>query len=98
MSRAAIRYAKAVLDLATDSGNVTAVLEDMKSVEATLEGSKDLRMALQSPMIKDSDKRAVLKEVFANTSNETQGLLDLLVDNKRANILGNVANLSLIHI
>ena len=92
MSRAAIRYAKAVLDLATDSGNVTAVLEDMKSVEATLEGSKDLRMALQSPMIKDSDKRAVLKEVFAKTSNETQGILDMLVDNKRANILGNVAN------
>jgi F-type H+-transporting ATPase subunit delta len=92
MSRAAIRYAKAVLDLATESGNVTAVLEDMKSIGATLEGSKDLLLALKSPMIKDSDKRAVLKEVFAKTSNETLGLIDMLVDNKRANIFGNVAS------
>ena len=33
MSRAAIRYAKAVLDLAKDNGSVEAVLNDMKSVK-----------------------------------------------------------------
>ncbi len=92
MSRAAIRYATAILDLATDKGNVDAVLDDMKSISATLEGSKDLRNALQSPVIKEQDKRTVLKEVFSNTSNETRGLLDILMDNKRANILDKVAN------
>ena len=61
MSRAAIRYARAILDLATDGGNVDAVLNDMKNISATLEGSKDLRLALQSPVIKEDDKRAVLK-------------------------------------
>lgn len=91
MSRAAIRYAKAVLDLATDKGNADAVLSDMKGISATLEGSKDLRLALQSPVIKESDKRAILKEVFSKTSNETLGLLDILIDNKRANVLGKVA-------
>jgi len=91
MSRAAIRYAKAVLDLATDGGNVDAVLNDMKSISATLEGSKDLRLALQSPVIKENDKRAILKEVFAKSSTETLGLLDILIDNKRATILGKVA-------
>lgn len=91
MSRAAIRYAKAVLDLATDGGNVAAVLSDMKSVSATLEGSKDLRLALQSPIIKAEDKRAVLKEVFAGTSKETLGVIELLLENKRAHLLHNVA-------
>lgn len=91
MSRAAIRYAKAVLDLATDAGNVDAVLQDMKGISATLEGSKDLRLALQSPVIKATDKKAVLKEVFAKTSNETLGLVDLLVDNNRSPILSKVA-------
>lgn len=91
MSRAAIRYAKAVLDLATDSGNVDAVLQDMKGISTTLEGSKDLRLALQSPVIKAIDKKAVLREVFAKTSNETLGLIDILVDNNRAPILSKVA-------
>lgn len=91
MSRAAIRYAKAVLDLAKDNTSVEAVLNDMKSVAATLDASKDLRSALSSPIVKGEDKLAVLKEVFANTSNETKGLLDALVSNSRANLLGAVA-------
>ncbi len=92
MSRAAIRYAKAVLDLAKDNGTVDVVLNDMKSVMATLEGSKELRNAINSPVIKADDKRAVLREVFAKQSNETLGLIDVLVDNSRAGLLGAVAS------
>lgn len=92
MSRAAIRYAKAVLDLAKDNGSVEAVLNDMKSVKATIEGSKELRNALNSPVIKADDKRAVLRQVFTDGTKETLGLVDVLVDNSRANLLGGVAN------
>ncbi len=90
-TRAAVRYAKAVLDLSKDTGATDAVLNDMKSIVATLGESKDLRLALQSPVIKAEDKRAVLKEVFKGTSKETIGLIDILVDNKRVDMLGNVA-------
>ncbi|WP_299208206.1 ATP synthase F1 subunit delta [uncultured Dokdonia sp.] len=90
-TRAAIRYAKAVLDLSKDSGTTDVVLHDMKSVVAVLGASKDLRLALQSPIIKTEDKRAVLKEVFKTVSKDTLGLIDVLVDNKRVTILGNVA-------
>ncbi|ANH59605.1 MULTISPECIES: ATP synthase F1 subunit delta [Dokdonia] len=92
MSRAAIRYAKAVLDLAKDNGSVEAVLNDMKSVKATIEGSKELRNALNSPVIKADDKRAVLRQVFTDGTKETLGLVDVLVDNSRANLLGGVAD------
>ncbi len=91
MSRAAIRYAKAVLSLAKDNGSVDAVLNDMKSVTATLEGSKELRSALNSPIIKASDKKAILRQVFSEGNAETLGLIDVLVDNSRANLLGGVA-------
>lgn len=90
-TRAAVRYAKAVLDLSKDTGATDVVLNDMKSVVATLDGSKDLRLALQNPIIKAEDKRAVLKEVFKGASKETTGLIDILVDNKRVDMLGNVA-------
>lgn len=91
MSRAAIRYAKAVLDLAKDNKSVDVVLNDMKSVTATLEGSKELRDALSSPIIKADDKRAVLRQVFEKSTSETIGLIDVLVDNSRAHLLGGVA-------
>ena len=92
MSRAAIRYAKAVLDLSKENKTVDAVLGDMKSVTATLDGSKELRNALNSPVIKVEDKRAVLKSVFAKSTSELKGLIDVLVDNGRTNLLGNVAD------
>ncbi|MFC4633801.1 ATP synthase F1 subunit delta [Dokdonia ponticola] len=90
-TRAAIRYAKAVLDLSKDSGTTDAVLQDMKDIAATLTGSKDLRVALQSPVIKAEDKRAVLKDVFKGSSKATTGLIDILIDNNRVHILSNVA-------
>ena len=91
-TRAAIRYARAVLDLSKDQNTVDTVLNDMKGVVSTLEGSKDLRLALQSPVVKAEDKRAVLKEVFSTSSKETTGLIDILVDNKRVDMLGLVAS------
>lgn len=90
-TRAAIRYAKAILDLSKDGGNVAAVLSDMKSVVSTLEANKELRQALQSPVIKGEDKRDVLRQVFEGSSSETSGLIDILIDNKRPNLLGDVA-------
>jgi len=90
-TRASIRYAKAILGLSQDKGSVDVVLNDMNDVIATLSESKELRLALQSPVIKGADKKEVLNEVFLNTSAETKGLIDILVENKRVEILGNVA-------
>ena len=91
-TRAAIRYAKAVLNLSTEQGTVDTVLNDMNDIIATLGDSKELRLALQSPVVKGEDKRAILKEVFKGASKETAGLIDSLIDNKRADILGSVAD------
>jgi F-type H+-transporting ATPase subunit delta len=91
MSRAAIRYAKAVLDLANDGGNVKAVLDDMKSIKATLDSSKELRDVLNSPIINTDHKRNVLQAVFEGVSSDTKRLLEVLADNSRSNLLSSVA-------
>lgn len=90
-TRAAIRYAKAILDLSKDNGTVSVVLDDMKNVVSTLEANKELRQALQSPVIKGEDKRDVLHQIFDGSSKETSGLINILLDNKRPNLLGHVA-------
>jgi F-type H+-transporting ATPase subunit delta len=90
-SRAAIRYAKAVLSLATDQKSADAVNSDMKSIANAIAQSEDLRQMLQSPVVRSSDKKAVLTSVFTNANVATVNLIDTLISNKRLALLNDVA-------
>jgi len=91
MSRAAIRYAKAVLSLAQDKKATEDVQKDMQSIIATVESSAELKMVLNSPLIKSEVKLASLKEIFKGTGDLTQKLFDTLITNKRVDLLADVA-------
>ena len=90
-SRAAIRYAKAVLSLATDQKSAEAVNDDMKIITTAIFQSEDLSQMLQSPVVRSSDKKAVLASVFKNTNIATSNLIDTLISNKRLALLNDVA-------
>lgn len=90
-SRAAIRYAKAVLSLATDQKTAEEVNGDMKVVANAIAQSDDLHKMLLSPVVRSSDKKAVLTAVFKNTSVATTNLIDTLIANKRLALLKEVA-------
>ncbi|WP_299434071.1 ATP synthase F1 subunit delta [uncultured Aquimarina sp.] len=92
MSRAAIRYAKAVLSLAQDKKTTEDVQKDMQSIIATVENSAELKMVLNSPLVKSEVKLASLKEIFKDTGDLTQKLFDTLITNKRVDLLADVAN------
>lgn len=91
MSRAAIRYAKAILDLAQDNKSAKAVNEDMALIANTISGNSDLQEFLQSAVIKSELKKDTLLKMFTNINDTSKGLLDVLVSNKRVNILQAVA-------
>lgn len=91
-ARAAIRYAKAVLSLASDQKTADVVNKDMKLIAETLSDSKELSNMLQSPVVPSSNKKAVLLEVFKKSNNTTQNLIDVLDANNRIDILGHVAS------
>ncbi len=91
-TRAAIRYAKAVLSLATEQSAAEAVNNDMKLIANTIAESKDLKEMLQSPVVSITVKKAVLTEVFQKTNKTTLNLIDTLISNKRIDILGSVAS------
>ena len=90
-TRAAIRYAKAVLDQANHAKISEVVFGDMKSIQQTLAGSKELRVVLQSPVVKAEDKKQALIQIFEKNSDVTKGLIQILSSNKRINLLGSVA-------
>ncbi|MDY7394498.1 ATP synthase F1 subunit delta [Aureibaculum sp. 2210JD6-5] len=90
-SRAAIRYAKAVLSLSLDLKNADKINDDMQSIATTIEGSKELQVMLSSPVIKTKAKKAALLSVFKNLNKTSISLIDQLIDNKRLPILGQIA-------
>ena len=91
MSRAAIRYAKAILETALSSGKANQVNDDMKSIIAAVNSSADLRDFLASPIITSEVKMNVLSEVFGSVEEDTKSLFRLLQENKRFEILEAIA-------
>ena len=91
MSRAAIRYAKAILDIAQTSGKAEAVNNDMKSIVTAVAESTELKDFLVSPVIKMDVKKSALSEIFSNIQAETKSLFHLLFENKRFEILESIA-------
>ena len=90
-SRAAVRYAKAILDLAVENKATEAVEKDMRSVVSTVSDSKELRDMLSNPVISGSAKKDVLKAVFKGSHGISEGLMNMLVENKRVSLLNEVA-------
>lgn len=90
-SRAAIRYARAILGLAQEQKAGEAVAKDMDSIVKTVAGSKDLRLMLNSPIVKSDIKKAALQQIFTGVHAISEGLIDILVANKRVDLLDDVA-------
>lgn len=90
-TRAAIRYAKAVLDLAKDQKSDQAVNDDMKSIANAVLESKDLSNMLQSPVVPIAVKKSALVTVFKDINKLSVNLINTLIENRRIDILGDVA-------
>ncbi len=90
-SRAAIRYAKAILEIAQDNNNADKVLADMNSVALSVKESQELKDFLDNPVVNGQVKLVALTEIFASAQNETKGLFQLLLANKRFEILPSIA-------
>ena len=91
MSRAAIRYAKAILETAVSSGKANQVNDDMKSIINAVNSSTDLKDFLASPIITSEVKMNVLSEIFGSVQADTKSLFRLLQENKRFEILEAIA-------
>lgn len=91
-ARAAIRYAKAILNLAKDSKEETVVNDDMLFINKTISENNEFEVMLNSPVVKISDKINVLNAIFeGKVNNITLGLFHLLQDNKRVKMLQSIA-------
>ena len=91
-TRAALRYAKATLNLAKEKGLAKEINNDMLLIDKTISENDDLLNLLKSPIIKSPVKKSILKELFGNKINSISlGVINLLIENKRLQLLPLVA-------
>ena len=92
MNRAALRYAKATINLAENQKKTDDVNNDMLLISKTINESTELQSFINNPVSKADAKLKVINSIFNNKLNEiTQGVLKLLVANKRLPLLPFVA-------
>jgi F-type H+-transporting ATPase subunit delta len=91
ISKAARRYAKALLQSALEQDILDDVEKDIRFVLNTIEDSRELVVFLKSPIIKKEDKQQVLSKIFGeHISGETKSLLRLLSEKNRENLLKDI--------
>jgi F-type H+-transporting ATPase subunit delta len=81
--RVASRYAKSVFDLANEYSSLEEVHNDMVNIKETIEGSRDLEVALKSPIINSSKKLSILNTLFGNSNDLTKKFFTLVVKKGR---------------
>lgn len=92
-SKAARRYAKALLAHAIDKDELSAVSADMKYIQAVCTENENLVAMLKSPVIKIEKKLSVLKAVFSGEIGSLSlKFIDLVAESNREQILPEIAH------
>ncbi len=90
------RYALALFKLAGDTGKVAEISSDMAGIESSCKSSPDLAQTLKNPVMKKSDKQAIINNIFAGkVSATTLKFLNFLIEKKRISLLQEVSVLFL---
>jgi len=90
-SKAAKRYAKALLILSQERSCLEEVLEDIKTIHETIHGSRDLLLALKSPIVKPSEKVSILDNIFSkHIGTLTKQFILLIAEKERATLLPSI--------
>lgn len=80
----ATRYAKSILDLSIERGQLEVVLNDMKLLNNATDNSREYYMMLKSPIVNGDKKMEVTKMIFGNNlSSITTEFINILMRKNR---------------
>ena len=90
-SRAAIRYAKALVQESIDKKCLEQVYLDMQIISNTFNQNDDLKFLVESRVVKNSLKLSTLKLIFKNITKLSLKFIDVLSENNRIDLMETVA-------
>lgn len=89
--RVSLRYAKAVFELAKNTGNIDIVYKDFSVIYDYLRASGELLKVMKSPVVKSVRKKELLKEIFGSLISQLSlTFILLLADKNRENYLPDI--------
>ena len=91
-SRAAIRYAKAIYEIADEENLINEIFNDMIRINKLNRDSSDFKNLLSNSIIDNFDKKKAIFSLLEKNNPITVKLLDLLIHNKRVAIISDIAN------
>lgn len=84
----AVRYAKALFELAQEKGVLETVMQDMQGIAEVLKAEPALHQFLENPVVKEQQKKQLLNAAFQGKVHEmVSSLLNLLVAKNREHYL-----------
>lgn len=90
-SKLSRRYAKSLIDLATERNEIDAVFNDMQLIHSAIQGSRDLAMFLKNPIINTDKKQNVIAALFSQkVSAITFSFLKIITSKKRESYLDGI--------
>jgi F-type H+-transporting ATPase subunit delta len=94
VSIVARRYARALLELGLEGGQLDSVVAEIDAVAQSWTGSAELRNALENPIVSLAAKKAVMSDLAEalQTSAVTRQALLLMVDRRRTRALPYIAS------
>lgn len=92
-SRVSHRYAKSLIDLALEKGQLEQVSEDMRLVLETIRANHELSVVLRSPVIKTDKKQIIMKALFGGKIGViTTEFIDIITRKRREGELEGIAD------
>lgn len=86
--KVASRYAKSLIDLAMENGNLDEVKADMEGVISVLKTSSELQAVLRNPIIKSDRKQGILSSLFdGKIRTEILDFFNIMVRKGRASLI-----------
>lgn len=92
-TKIATRYAKSLIDLSLEKGQLENVNNDMKMIASSCNDNYELALLLKSPIIKPDKKEAILDAIWGKQLNEiTKEFIKIIVRKKRELYLAAIAD------
>ena len=83
-TRVARRYARALMMTADSPKAIDEIASDVESIKKILDGSRELRRFISSPIIRKGKKLTILRELFqSRVTPTTMSFIQLLVEKQR---------------
>ena len=91
--KVATRYAKSLIGLVAEKGNLEEAFNDMTLIKKTCSENRDLVVLLKSPVVNTEKKVSILTSIFEkNVSKVTMLFITLITKNRREGALPEIAD------